>query len=124
MCSLAQASLKVFTGSDTIGMLFLPEPSHSARKAACALRGLYLLISSAASGDEIDRWMRWPEKSEPGTKPYSQLPRSFDLAGFSLSLAVPSQYWQLTTWPWEMRGIICGVPQPADSGCATFLSSR
>src|SRR5919198_5542771 len=108
MCSLAQASLNVFTGSDTIGMLFLPEPSHSARYAACALRGLYLLTSSAASGDEIDRCSRLPEWSEPGTRPYSHLPAVFDFSLFSFSLAVPSQYWQLTTWPWAMRGIICG----------------
>src|SRR6266540_5388219 len=124
MCSLAQASLKVFTGSDTIGMLFLPEPSHMARYAACALRGLYLFTSSAASGDEIERWMRLPEKSEPGTRPYSHFPVVFDFSGFSFSLIVPSQYWQLTTCPFAMRGIICGVPQPPDSGWAPFLSCR
>jgi hypothetical protein len=43
---------------------------------------------------------------------------------FSLSRAVPSQYWQDATLPLTMRGIICGVPQPDDSGCADFFSCR
>src|SRR5215208_6833017 len=113
MWSFAHASLNVFTGSLTIGTLFLPEPSQSARYAACALRGLYLLIRIAASGEEIDRCRRLPEKSDPGTRPYSHLPVVLDFSGFSLSLAVPSQYWQATTWPCAMRGICCGVPQLA-----------
>ena len=68
--------------------------------------------------------MRRPDLSEPGTRPYSHLPTVGDFSLFSLRRAVPSQYWQVTTLPLLMRGIICGVPQPADSGCATFFSCR
>ena len=44
-------------------------------------------VATVASGEEIERWMRLPLKSEPGTTPYCHLPVVLDFAGFSLSLA-------------------------------------
>src|SRR5688500_9850928 len=112
MCSLAQASWKTLTLSDTICVLLLLVAHHSARYAACALRGLYLLTSTAASGDDTERCMSLPDCREPGTRPYRNLPANFDFSLFSICLQVPSQYWQVATLPPTMRGIICGVPQP------------
>ena len=37
---------------------------------------------------------------------------------------MPSQYWNAKVLPPTLRGIICGVPQPVDSGCATAFSRR
>src|SRR5262245_56925896 len=123
-CPLCQASWNVLTLSATIGVEFLSVAHHSAKYAACALRGLYLLTRTAGSGEEIERWIRLPDLSEHGTSPYSHLPTVADFSLFSFSRAVPSQYWHDATLPPTMRGIICGVPQPADSGWAAFFSCR
>jgi len=83
-----------------------------------------LLTRIAAIGEEIVRCRGLPSTEAAGGMPYIHLPAVFDLSLFSFSLTIPSQYWHDTVRPPAIRGIICAVPQPGDSGCATAFSRR